>query len=164
MRTSPCLLRRLFTSTSLSLLLTTSLPAAPKVIVISLDGATPRLVEQYLQDGTLPSDQGVGLLRNKGTFAQLSQTVSPSLTAVGHIALATGSTGARNDIAANSFHLTASPFTSNASGFGAPIGGYSINTPNAPSPATQIGSADRGGPPRGGKYGGGGDVPWRGRR
>lgn len=121
----------------MSLLLVPTLHAAPKVIVISLDGATPRLVEQYLQDGTLPSDQGIGLLRNKGTFAQLSQTVSPSLTAVGHIAIATGATGARNDIAANTFHLLASPFTSNISGFGAPIGGYSINTPSAPSPAAQ---------------------------
>lgn len=123
---------------SLSLLLGATLGATPKVVVISLDGGTPRYVEQYLKDGSLPADQGIGLLKSRGISALQNQTVSPSLTAVGHIAITTGSTGARNDIAANAFHLLASPFLTTISGFGAPIGGYSINTPNAPSPATQL--------------------------
>ncbi len=43
----------------------------PKVILISLDGATPRLVNQYLASGVLSPDKGLGpwqvraLLRNK---------------------------------------------------------------------------------------------------
>ncbi|MER3433306.1 MAG: phosphodiesterase [Leptolyngbya sp. ERB_1_1] len=98
----------------------------PKTIVISLDGATPRLVQQYLQDGTLSADRGLGLLASKGLVANQNVTVTPSLTAPGHIAIATGSTAANNDINANSFKLVASPFGSNVSGFNAPIGGYQI--------------------------------------
>jgi hypothetical protein len=55
----------------------------PKVIVISLDGATPRLLNRYLAEGALPEDQGVGLLRRQGVFALFNKTVSPSLTAPG---------------------------------------------------------------------------------
>jgi Type I phosphodiesterase / nucleotide pyrophosphatase len=103
--------------------------AAPKVIVISLDGATPRFVNRYLASGALPPSQGIGLLKRKGVYAERNVTVSPSLTAVGHIAIATGSMAAHNDIAANTFHLVASPFTTTISGFGSPIGGYQITGP-----------------------------------
>ena len=98
--------------------------AAPRVIVISLDGATPRLVDQHMASGALSPTQGLGLLQNKGIHAEQNTTVSPSLTAPGHIAIATGSTAAHNDIVANTFHLVASPFNTNVSGFSAPIGGY----------------------------------------
>src|SRR5262245_17057266 len=103
--------------------------AAPKVIVISLDGATPRLVDQYMASGALSPTHGLGLLQHKGVRAEQNTTITPSLTAPGHIAIATGSTAANNDIIANTFHLVASPFTSNVSGFAAPIGGYSIDGP-----------------------------------
>ena len=103
--------------------------AAPKVVVISLDGATPRLVQEFMRDGTIPLDRGLGILSRHGVVAERNITVNPSLTAVAHIAIATGSTAANNDIAANSFHLVASPFKANISGFGAPIGGYSIHGP-----------------------------------
>ncbi|NJR76084.1 MAG: phosphodiesterase [Scytonema sp. CRU_2_7] len=99
----------------------------PKVILISLDGATPRLVNQYLADGVLSSNQGIGLLQSQGVAAQRNITITPSLTAAGHIAIGTGSTAANNDINANSFHLVASPFTQNISGFAAPIGGYEFD-------------------------------------
>ena len=103
--------------------------AAPKVIVISLDGATPRFVDQYLATGALGPNEGLGLLRRVGIHAKQNVTISPSLTAAGHIAIATGSTAAHNDVVANTFHLVASPFTSNISGFAAPVGGYSIDGP-----------------------------------
>src|SRR5688572_3287142 len=106
-----------------------SLHATAKVIVISLDGATPRFVEQYLQSGALRHDRGLGLLASRGFSATRNVTVTPSLTAPGHIAIVTGSTAADNDVVANTFHLVASPFASNISGFGAPIGGYSIDGP-----------------------------------
>ena len=93
-----------------STLLAAVAAAAPKVIVISLDGATPRLVDQYMASGALSPTQGLGLLQNKGIRAEQNTTVSPSLTAPGHIAIATGSTAAHNDIVANTFHLVASPF------------------------------------------------------
>jgi predicted AlkP superfamily pyrophosphatase or phosphodiesterase len=100
---------------------------APKVVIISLDGATPRLIRAYQLLGLLPDDEGFGRLRRTGTIAQQNFTVTPSLTAVAHIALATGSNPAANDINSNTFHLVASPFTRTISGFGAPIGGYMFN-------------------------------------
>jgi predicted AlkP superfamily pyrophosphatase or phosphodiesterase len=107
----------------------------PKVILISLDGATPRLVNQYLDSGVLSPNEGMGLLASKGVVAQQNQTITPSLTAPGHVAIATGSSAANNDINSNSFHLVASPFTQNISGFGAPIGGYSISIDGAAASA-----------------------------
>ena len=104
----------------------TAAAAEPKVIVISLDGAAPRLLEAFMRDGTIPRDRGLALLAREGAWAERNTTVNPSLTAPGHIAIATGSIAARNDIGANTFHLHASPFTANTSGFGAPIGGYQI--------------------------------------
>ncbi len=100
--------------------------ARPKVILISLDGATASVTEQFFKDGTLRPNRGLGLLKSRGVFAQQNVTVTPSLTAPSHIAIGTGSTAARNDISANSFHLVASPFTQNVSGFAAPIGGYAL--------------------------------------
>jgi len=117
------------TATSLS---TKAAEGAPKVVVISLDGATPRLVDKYLQG----SNRGLDVLRARGFSATRNVTITPSLTAASHIAIATGSTAARNNINANSFHLVATPFLINpdsgavtvpaVSGFGAPIGGYSL--------------------------------------
>ncbi|MBV8883614.1 MAG: alkaline phosphatase family protein [Chroococcidiopsidaceae cyanobacterium CP_BM_RX_35] len=107
--------------------------ARPKVVLISLDGATPRLVEQYLANGVLSPDRGLGLLKSKGISAQQNITCTPSLTAACHIAIGTGSTTANTDIDANSFELLVSPLGRTISGFSAPIGGYSINGP-APSP------------------------------
>lgn len=105
----------------------TTADAAPRVVLISLDGATPELLRQFVRDGTLPRDQGLGLLMRTGLSAERNVTVNPSLTAPAHIAMATGSTAARNDIPANTFHLLASPFANTISGFAAPIGGYTFS-------------------------------------
>jgi len=127
----------LFCVASAAFALTVALPAIafdlnlgttrPKTILISLDGATPWLLNQYLASGVIPPDQGLGLLKSQGIVAQQNVTCTPSLTAACHIAIATGSTAARNDINSNSFHLVASPFNQNISGFGAPIGGYDFD-------------------------------------
>ena len=120
------------------MLLATEASTAPKVILISLDGATPWLVNQYLASGVLSRHEGVGLLQSRGITALRNITVCPSLTAPGHIAIATGSTAAANDIIANTFHLIASPFTSNISGFAAPIGGYLVDPPaEDPTPTAE---------------------------
>lgn len=108
----------------------------PKTIVISLDGATPTLVNKYLDNGAIAYNEGLGLLKRKGVVATQNITVNPSLTAPSHIAIVTGSGAAANDINANSFHLVASLFTQNISGFAAPIGGYSIDGPMESSQPT----------------------------
>jgi uncharacterized repeat protein (TIGR01451 family) len=109
---------------------------APKVILISLDGATDTIVDKYLSNGVLDPKTGLGLLKSKGVVATDNETVTPSLTAPSHIAIATGSTAVNNDINANSFHLIANPFLTNTSGFAAPIGGYTYQSGIDPSEST----------------------------
>ena len=119
-----------------STLLAAVASAAPKVIVISLDGATPRLVDQFMASGALSPTQGLGLLQSKGVRAEQNTTIWPSLTAPGHIAIATGSSAAHNDIIANTFQLVASPFNTTISGFAAPIGGYELTSQGPVDSAT----------------------------
>src|SRR5262245_24084380 len=57
----------------------------PKVIVISLDGATPSLIENYLAAKAFPPTSGLGLLRANGSRAAQNVTETPSLTAVSHL-------------------------------------------------------------------------------
>ncbi len=95
----------------------------PKVILISLDGAAPRFVDKYIAPGV----KGIGLLRSVGSHAAQNITATPSLTAVSHIAIATGSTAVHNDIPSNTFQTVAGTLSSSISGFAAPIGGYTIS-------------------------------------
>ncbi|HEY7758171.1 MAG TPA: alkaline phosphatase family protein [Burkholderiales bacterium] len=101
--------------------------AQPGVVLISLDGAKPELVERYLRDGVLDRREGLGRLRAHGVFARQNITATPSVTAVSHIAIATGATAVHNDIPANTFHPVAATIGTSISGFGAPIGGYQVS-------------------------------------
>jgi predicted AlkP superfamily pyrophosphatase or phosphodiesterase len=121
--------KRIAISLLIFAVLYTSAYATPKVVIISLDGATPRIVDQLNANGQLNANEGINLLRAKGFSALQNVTIAPSLTAPAHIAIATGSIAAANDVVANTFHLVASPFTFNISGFSAPIGGYLIDGP-----------------------------------
>jgi predicted AlkP superfamily pyrophosphatase or phosphodiesterase len=105
---------------------------SPKVVLISLDGAKPDFIDRYLELGVLPRDGGLGRV-SRGVIARQSVTANPSLTAVSHIAIATGSTAVHNDIPSNTFQALAAPITSSVSGFAAAIGGYKIS-PLGPSP------------------------------
>ena len=100
--------------------------AAPRVVLISLDGAKPDLVERYQQTGALPRSRGLGRLERFGVRALQNVTATPSVTAVSHIAIATGSSAVHNDIPANTFHPVAASIGTSLSGFGAPIGGYHL--------------------------------------
>src|SRR5262249_19559628 len=77
---------------------------------------------------------GLGRLKARGVVAEQNITVTPSVTAVAHIAIATGSTAPHNDIPLNTFHPVVAAIGTSISGFAAPIGGYQIN-PLGPSPA-----------------------------
>jgi len=105
---------------------------SPRIVLISLDGAKPDLIRKYLDEGVLPRDGGLARL-SRGVVARQNVTATPSLTAVSHIAIATGSNAVHNDIPSNTFHNVAAPITASASGFAAAIGGYRIN-PLGPSP------------------------------
>lgn len=101
--------------------------ATPKVIVISLDGAKPDVIEEQLGSGAFDKRTGIGRLKKHGIVAEQNVTATPSVTAVSHIAIATGSTAVHNDIPGNSFHPVAAPIGTNISGFAAPIGGYQLD-------------------------------------
>jgi predicted AlkP superfamily pyrophosphatase or phosphodiesterase len=106
---------------------------SPQVVVISLDGAKPDFIKKFIDEGVLPRDGGLARLSRHGAVAMQNVTASPSLTAVSHIAIATGSTAVHNDIPSNTFEAIVAPISSSLSGFAAPIGGYREN-PLGPSP------------------------------
>jgi hypothetical protein len=49
--------------------------AAPRVVVISLDGATPRFVEQYLDTGVLSGNKGLGSSSGRRPPSRAAATV-----------------------------------------------------------------------------------------
>jgi predicted AlkP superfamily pyrophosphatase or phosphodiesterase len=111
---------------------------APQVVVISLDGARADLVDTFLKTGVLDKKVGLGRLDTHGVVARQNITLTPSLTAVAHLGIATGSGSARNDIPSNTFHPVAASIATTISGFAAPIGGY-VLAPlgESPSPTAQ---------------------------
>lgn len=104
-----------------------------RVVLISLDGAKPNFIQQFIEEGVLPRDGGLARLSRRGAVALQNVTASPSLTAVSHIEIATGSNAVHNDIPSNTFEAIVAPITSSISGFAAPIGGYQ-ESPLGPSP------------------------------
>jgi predicted AlkP superfamily pyrophosphatase or phosphodiesterase len=92
--------------------------------MISLDGAKPDFIQKFIEEGVLPRDGGLARLSRHGAVAVQNVTASPSLTAVSHIEIATGSTAVHNDIPSNTFEAIVGPISSSLSGFAAPIGGY----------------------------------------
>src|SRR6201991_4006733 len=106
---------------------------SPRVVLISLDGAKPDFIQKFIDEGVLPRDGGLARLSRRGAVAVQNVTASPSLTAVSHIAIATGSTAIHNDIPSNTFQEIVAPINSSVSGFAAPIGGYQ-ESPLGPSP------------------------------
>jgi len=103
-----------------------------RVVVISLDGAKPDFIQDFLDEGILPHDGGLAKV-SRGVVARQNVTANPSLTAVAHIAIATGSTAVHNDIPSNTFQNIVAPISSSVSGFAAAIGGYKVS-PLGPSP------------------------------
>jgi hypothetical protein len=89
------------------------------------------LINRFSDDDTLPPGVGVRLLGEKGVAATQNITISPSLTAAAHVAIATGATAPNTDVVSNSFRLLATPNSSSSteSGFAAPIGGYLLDGP-----------------------------------
>jgi hypothetical protein len=61
----------------ISAVLCTSAYATPKAVIISLDGATPRIVDQLNASGQLNPNEGINLLRAKGFSAQQNITIAP---------------------------------------------------------------------------------------
>jgi len=95
-------------------------PPARRVILLSFDGAPAQTLHELWRQGAL--DQG-GFRQffDKGQVAERMVPVSPTLTAVNHISVATGFAPDRTGIVSNRFHPAGAPFLDAVSGFDAPI-------------------------------------------
>ncbi|MEH7886322.1 alkaline phosphatase family protein [Bacillus sp. JJ1609] len=69
-----------------------------QVILISFDGMRNDLTRRYMKDGKLPNIEKVV---KKGAMAKYATTVSPSLTAPSHAAIATGAPPIKTSIVSN---------------------------------------------------------------
>lgn len=59
--------------------LSTPATAGPKVVLISLDGATPGNIERFLNDGTLSKKRGLGFLIKHGVIAERNIDIAPTV-------------------------------------------------------------------------------------
>jgi predicted AlkP superfamily phosphohydrolase/phosphomutase len=89
------LLLLIFSSISVS---TVKAENKSQVVLISFDGMRNDMTRSYVKDGKLPNIKNV---INKGSIAKYATTVSPSLTAPSHAAIATGATPLKTSIVSN---------------------------------------------------------------
>ncbi len=92
-----------------------------KVVIYSMDGARPDFVRKWASGGLLPN---LAKLINEGTTPDYALTVEPSVTAVAHTAISTGTYPAHSGITGNTMPTFSGPIakftwppTSSASGF-----------------------------------------------
>ncbi|HXU44264.1 MAG TPA: alkaline phosphatase family protein, partial [Thermoanaerobaculia bacterium] len=90
------------------------------MILLSLDGTSAIELRERLAAGDLPAG-GFSRFFEQGETAKALIPVDPTLTAVNHIALATGFPPAATGIVGNSFHAARSAWGEKESGFDAPI-------------------------------------------
>ncbi|RFU61107.1 alkaline phosphatase family protein [Peribacillus glennii] len=72
-----------------------------KVVMISFDGMRNDLTRKYITEGKLPSIKKV---MDNGIMAESSKTITPSLTAPSHAAIATGATPSKTGFVSNQWH------------------------------------------------------------
>ncbi|GAM14534.1 alkaline phosphatase family protein [Mesobacillus selenatarsenatis] len=85
-----------------------------QVILISFDGMRNDLTRSYVKDGKLPNIKNV---IEKGTNAKYAKTVSPSLTAPSHAAIATGATPLKTSIVSNAWQQKDAALTNQKNAF-----------------------------------------------
>ncbi|MBT2640534.1 alkaline phosphatase family protein [Bacillus sp. ISL-39] len=85
-----------------------------QVILISFDGMRNDLTRSFIKDGKLPNIENV---IEKGTMAKYAKTVSPSLTAPSHAAIATGATPLQTSIVSNAWQQKDAALTNQKNAF-----------------------------------------------
>jgi predicted AlkP superfamily pyrophosphatase or phosphodiesterase len=126
-------LRHFFTSSLFILLVLSAAPGqgaapaahtapapSPKVVMLSLDGASAAELHQLHEEGALTAG-GFDRFFREGQVADRLVPVNPTITAVNHISLATGYPPSLTGIVGNRFHPAGTPFLDSVSGFAAPI-------------------------------------------
>jgi predicted AlkP superfamily pyrophosphatase or phosphodiesterase len=89
--------------------------------MLSLDGADSVTLHRLFQEGKLGAGGFARFFRD-GQVAEGMQPINPSITAVNHIALATGHAAVETGIVGNDFLLPGAPLGRTVSGFAADIG------------------------------------------
>ena len=74
-----------------------------KVILISFDGMKNDYTKKYIKEGKLPH---IKQLLENGVWAKAAMTITPSLTAPAHAAMATGAKPHQTGIVSNQWHET----------------------------------------------------------
>jgi len=90
---------------------------AERVVMISYDSVGADLARRWIADGVAASPDGLAGMAQNGLSAERLRMVDPTLTAVNHLALATGGDAAATGIVSNTFHLEGVPITESVSGF-----------------------------------------------
>jgi predicted AlkP superfamily pyrophosphatase or phosphodiesterase len=85
-----------------------------KVILLSVDGMRNDLTLQYMQEGALPHIQSIS---DSGIDAEYSITVSPSLTAPSHAAMATGAVPSETGMVSNKWQDPEEPLANHENAF-----------------------------------------------
>ncbi len=94
---------------------------ARRLVLVSHDGVGADLAWGWLDDGVAEEPDGIRAMVDSGYAARRVRMVSPTLTAVNHISLATGARPGTTGIVCNFFHPVDRPITEGVSGFSAPI-------------------------------------------
>ncbi|PWW20553.1 type I phosphodiesterase/nucleotide pyrophosphatase [Cytobacillus oceanisediminis] len=89
-----------------------------KVILVSFDGMRNDLTKEYVKDGNLPH---IKSLMKNGVAAKDSKTVTPSLTAPSHAAIATGTTPSETGMVSNKWQDPHKELANGESAFHQPL-------------------------------------------
>jgi predicted AlkP superfamily phosphohydrolase/phosphomutase len=92
---------------------------AERVVMVSYDSLGADVAWRWISDGTIFSPGGLAGMAQQGFSAERLRMVDPTLTAVNHIALATGRNAAGIGVVGNSFKRSDMPITEYVSGFNA---------------------------------------------
>lgn len=96
-------------------------PDRGRVVLLSLDGADSVTLHRLFEEGKLGAG-GFARFFHDGQVAAGLRPVDPSMTAVNHIAIATGHAPDETGIVGNDFRPPGAPLGRTVSGFAAPIG------------------------------------------
>ena len=92
---------------------------AERVVMVSYDSLGADLAWSWISDGTAALPDGLAGMARNGFSAERLRMIDPTLTAVNHFALVTGTNAANTGVVSNTFRRPGTPITEWVSGFGA---------------------------------------------
>ena len=90
---------------------------ADRVVLLSLDGLGADVLDKWLEDPEITSQNGFAGMAGHGVLADRVRMVNPTLTAVNHATLITGASPAETGVVSNAFRTLGRPVTERTNGF-----------------------------------------------